>query len=187
MNRKALACSLALLGLVLLVPVALADIATGVLYIYTDAAHTTLVEQESGGNHAFLVVPGATYYIRVLGITEFNQGDLVMVKIAWTDNDGNPQTTVLNGVPVMGPAPLYIDVTWTVPESGKYCTTGTVHYKDNDGIGPDYVAQGIFNGEPRPTGHFHIVPEITLGALGASVVFLSTLALFAVHKRRRLH
>jgi len=187
MNKSLLGCSLAVFALVLLVPLALADIGTGVLEVYTDTWGGTLAPKESSGNEPFLVNIGGTYYIRVTGITEFLSG-VVDVKVTWTDTDGNPHADLYDDVPLVSDgATTHFDITWTVDASAKYCTTGTVHYRAGDGSPPEYVAQGrLADGSLSQTGHFHIVPEVAFGALASSVVFLSALALFAVRKKRRL-
>jgi len=176
-NRTPLICGLALFAAVLLVPLALAGVGTGVLRMYLGG---TEVDREAGGSQAYLVEVGNTYTIKVVGITEFKEGNLVKVKVAWTDTAGNPQTDVFDNVEVKRDGTkLYVQVAWTVPTSAKYCETGTVHY----GSKPDYIAAGVFS----EVGHFHVIPEITLGSLGAVALFLSTLGLFAVHKKRRMH
>jgi len=187
MNRTLLTCSLVIFAAVLLVPLALAAIGTGILEVYTDTWGGTLAPKESSGNEPFLVNIGGTYYIRVTGITEFLSG-VVDVKVTWTDTDGNPHADLYDNVPLVSDgASTHFDIMWTVDESAKYCTTGTVHYRAGDGSPPEYIAQGrLADGSLSPTGHFHIVPEVAFGALASSVVFLSALALFAVRKKRRL-
>jgi len=65
--------------------------------VYTDTWGGSEAPTDAQGK--YLVVIGQTYYIRVLGITEFNVGDQLIVKIGWTDTGGVAQTTFFSNVP----------------------------------------------------------------------------------------
>ena len=152
-----------------LIPLAHAAQGTGVLYVYTDAAHTTEAPSESGGNHAYLTNIGSTYYIRIWGITEFNTGNSITVKIG---------TTEFNNVPVQETSGTrYADVTWTVPASSQLGTTITVHYR---GSHPEYVASG----QMTNVGHMFVVPEVLQGTAGIIVALIAAYSTYQMARRR---
>ena len=168
----------AIICIMLAIPVAHATLGTGQLIVYTD----TWVEAPQGGPHGdtYLVIPGATYHIRVWNITEFNTGDLLTVKICWTDNTNASRTTFFYNVPVLEMTGIkYVDVTWTVPADGKICTTCTVHYTQAGT--PDYVAIGLISN----IGHMHIIPETLLGTLGTLLALFGAVTLFLLPKTKK--
>ncbi len=170
-------------AIALLIPFAKAnpDVGTGVLYVYVDSAHTTEAPKAGPNGDTYFVIIGNTYYIRVLGITEFNTGDKITVKIGWTNTSGGGETTQFNNVPVQESGGVkYVDVTWTVPSNAKVCTTATVHYTKKPG--PEYVAQGQISN----IGHMHIIPETLLGTIGAILALFAGLGLFLLPKKNKL-
>ena len=100
----------AIICIMLAIPLAHATLGTGQLIVYTD----TWVEAPKNGPNGdtYLVNPTATYHIRVWNITEFNTGDLLTVKICWTDNTDTSRTTFFHNVPVLETGGIkYVDVT----------------------------------------------------------------------------
>jgi len=147
--------------------------------VYRDAAHTIEAPEESNGNHAYIVSIGTTYYIRIWGITEFNTGEQLTVKIGWTDTLDNDQTTIFNNIPVQQTAGTkYLDVTWTIPTNAKFRTTTTVHYTKKPG--PDYLATGQMSN----IGHMHVVPDFLQGSIGAIIALFASYFTHQLMKRR---
>ena len=156
-NRYVLIGLLTIIVCVMLaIPFAKSTVGTGQLYVYTNA----WAEAPKGGpkGDTYFVNPDATYHIRVWNITEFNTGELLTVKICWTNTSDMSQTTFFYDVPVMEDSDgvRYVEVTWTVPSNAKICTTSTVHYTQKPG--EEYVAAGQISG----TGHMHVIPEVLL-------------------------
>ena len=151
---------------------------TGVLYVYTDTWGGSEAPKDSKGT--YYVTIGNTYYIRITGITEFDTGTLLQVKIGWTDDTDTSQTTVINDVPVneLSDGTKYVDVEWTVPPNAKVCTTTTVHYKGDSG--PDYIATGQISN----IGHMHVIPVTLLGTAGALSALLAGLGLYLLPKKK---
>jgi len=156
-----------------------ADIGTGQLFVYTDPARTTLAPND--GN-TFDVVIGFTYYYRIWGITEFNTGDKLTIKIAWKDAWDVDHTDFIPDVEVLeSGVTKYVDFTWTVPLTAKICTTGTVHYRMlPPPAGSEYLAKGV----TRPVAHLHYIPETHLGTLGPMLALLTGLVAFPLFRKR---
>jgi hypothetical protein len=181
-TRTALVVIAAILVMTSMILPALGDVGTGVLHVYTDTGYKS--EATLDGKGHYLVDIGSTYYIRILGITEFNKDDHVMVKVCWKDTSGTKKTTVYTDVSIKElDGTRYVDVTWTVPPEAKVCETGTVHYKKNDGKGTEYVAAGATTTKP---GHFHVIPENYLGPLGVFGAGALAIVAFATIKRRSM-
>jgi hypothetical protein len=156
-----------------IVPVA-AKQTSAVLYVYIDSSHTTEAPLFGTSEDTYAVIVGETYYIRVLGITQFDLGALLHVKIGWTDIYDHGQTTDFYNVKVkqLGDD-LYVDVEWTVPSDAKICTTAAVKYRANDDSPPEYVVKGQVNN----IGHMHVVPELPLGTLMAVMASMAAIGL----------
>jgi len=168
----------ALICIMLAIPVAHATLGTGQLIVYTD----TSVEAPQGDPHGdtYLVNPGATYHIHIWNITEFNTGDLLTVKICWTDNTNASRTTFFHNVPVLETGGIkFVEVDWTVPADGKICTTCTVHYTQAGTS--EYIAIGLISN----VGHMHTVPETLLGTIGTLLALFGAVSLFFVHKTKK--
>lgn len=178
-NRYTLIGLLTIITCIMLaIPLANATVGTGQLYVYTD----TWVEAPKGGPNGdtYFVNPGATYHIRVWGITEFNTGDLLTVKICWKDTSDTSQTTWFYNVPVLEDSGIkYVQVTWTVPSDAKICTTSTVHYTQQST--PEYVAAGQISN----TGHMHIIPESLIGTIGTILALFAAFGFFVSSKTRK--
>jgi hypothetical protein len=142
----------------------------GVLYVYTDAAHTTEAPSQSGGNHAYLTNIGGTYYIRIWGITQFNTGDKITVKIG--------TTTFYNVLVQDSSGTRYADITWTVPANSEFGTTVNVKYRGE--TGPEYVV----GGQMSNVGHMHIVPEVLQGTVGMTVALIAAYSIYQIARRR---
>lgn len=152
---------------------------TGTLFVYEDT-WGGIEAQKSDPKQTYQVLVGFTYYIRLVNITEFDVGELLTLKIGWTDVNGTSRTTFFFEVPVkeMPDETRYVDVpAWVVPRDGKVCTTCTVHYTQ-DGF-PDYVAQG----QASTIGHMHIIPETLLGTISAVLACFAGLGLFFRRKK----
>jgi hypothetical protein len=182
--------SLVLLVLSTFVCGAMGAIGEGILYVYTDAGYTTLAPTDSHG--FYLVGPGQTVYIQIVGITEFSLGAGVLVKISY---DGYVRSwtktvkTLTSGQLGNGVGDASDSIIWTVGEfdGGVYveipfCTTLTVHYKNSSGTGPDYVSSGIIS----TIGHIHVVPETSLGTIGSLLGLFAALGVFVLTKQRKL-
>ena len=155
-----------------------AAIGTGVLQVYTNSARTFEAPKQ---DDLYYVTVGQTYYIRVLGVTEFSSGSSVTIKIGWTDTSGTPQTTFIPNVPVLSSdGTRYIDFPWTIPLDAKISTNANVHYKGSSG--PDYLAQGTI----RPVGFMHIIPEVPLGITGSLLALVAGFGLFKIKKNKRV-
>jgi len=168
----------AIICIMLAIPLAHATLGTGQLIVYTD----TWVEAPKNGPNGdtYLVNPTATYHIRVWNITEFNTGDLLTVKICWTDNTDTSRTTFFHNVPVLETGGIkYVDVTWTVPADGKICTTCTVHYTQAGT--PEYVAIGLISN----IGHMHIIPESLIGTIGTLLALFGAFSIFILPKTKK--
>jgi hypothetical protein len=155
------------------------DVGTGVLYVYTDTWGGIEAPKDEKGT--YYVEIGKTYYIRISGITEFNTGDFVTVKISWTDaNTGNGETSFIYNVEVKESDGIkYVDVDWTVPTNAKICETSTVHYRGNSG--PEYVASGQIS----QVGHMHVIPTTFLGSIGALSAIFASLGLHKILKKKK--
>lgn len=166
--------------MMMFIPFANATIGTGQLHVYIDTWGSTEAPKDGPKGDTYLIETDNTYYIVVFGITEFNVGDLLTIKIGWTDTAGNGQTTFFHNVPVeeyVSPGEKYVNVPpWTVPSNGKICTTCTVHYTNPDS--PDYVASG----QASTIGHMHAIPMTLLGTIGT---ILALFAGFTVFSRRK--
>jgi len=83
-------------------------------------------------------------------------------------------------------------IEWTVgeyddpPPGGSveipFSSTITVHYKNNDGSGTEYVATGLI----FRVGHIHVVPQLPWGTIGPSFVLLIGLGAFVLIRRKKL-
>ncbi|UCG45131.1 MAG: hypothetical protein JSV58_07125 [Candidatus Bathyarchaeota archaeon] len=183
MNKGKKAVLTSLLAVVMLsvfISVGYCEIGTGILFVYEDT-WGGVEAQKAGPQGTYEVIRGLTYYIRLVGITEFGVGELLTIKIGWTDINWTSRTTFFFDVPVleMPNGTRYVDVpAWDVPRDGKVCTTCTVHYT-MEGF-PDYVAQG----QASTTGHMHIIPETLFGTL--SMVLTCFAGLGIAFKRKKL-
>ena len=175
-NRYALIGLLTIITYVMLaIPFVKAEVGTGQLYVYTD---TWAEAPKDGPGDTYFVNIGSTYHIQVRGITEFSTGELLTVKICWTDSSNTSQTTFFYDVPVIEDlgGVKYVEVTWPVPSEAKICTTSTVHYTQKPG--PEYVAAGRIS----KTGHMHIIPEFLLGTIGVIVALFGAFGVFMLPK-----
>lgn len=182
---------LVLAAFAIIVPGAMGTIGSGVLYVYTDAGYNTLAPtgQPPG---AFVVLPGQTVYIQIAGITEFNVGDSVLVKICWQTHVKTLTMTVeilTSGHPgARGVGDAAHPIAWTVGEFDDgyfdipYCETMTVHYKKSSGSSPDYVAQGLL----ASVGHMHAIPETPFGTITPLLVLFVALGVFVAVKQKKL-
>jgi len=164
------------------------------LYIYTDDDYEHPADLAPTDEHGFFeAVLNQLVYIQIAGITEFESGDLVQVKISyngyvktWTNVEVHILTTG-GGQGTLGvgdaSAPLGWQVGWFdggVFVEIPYCETLTVHYKDATGTGPEYVAGGTI----KSVGHLHVIPENPLGTIGPLMASLVGIIAFALVKKR---
>jgi hypothetical protein len=162
------------------IPFAKATEGTGVLYVYVDTWGSTEAPRGGPNGDTYFVSIGTTYYIRVFEITEFDKGDILQVKIGWTNSSGLGQTTVFNNVLVKESGGVeHVDVAWTVPSNTKVCTTATVHYTQKPG--PDYIASG----QVSNIGHMHIITETFLGTIGAILALFVGFGLYLLPKKNK--
>jgi len=180
-NRCAFIGSLIIITCMMLtVSLAEAEIGTGQLYVYIDTWGG--IEANKGGPNGdtYFVARDTTYYIRVFGITEFNKGDLLTVKICWKMVFGSPsmghvinQTTFFYDVPVMEDLDgvKYVDVAWTVPSSAKISSTSIAYY-----------AEFLVAGRISNIGYMHIIPELLLGTVCAILALFGAFGIFKLRK-----
>jgi hypothetical protein len=155
------------LSICLVLPLANGAIGDGRLFVYSDSGYANLVAQDANGRYE--VLPGTTVYIKISGITEFEPGDEITVKIGWDHTKHITGVFVKNG-DYVGDAvdPLewevgdFDDGFFDIPASN----TLTVHYKGL--TGPDYITVVEVEASPEiKTAHMHVIPEIpVLGTLG---------------------
>lgn len=168
---------LTLIASCLTVSVGLSTIGNGTLYVYTDPHYTNEAPISEGHNRMYLVVLNQTIYIQIANITEFGEGETLIVKVGWEDH-----AKTFNGVqvsrftsPTEHDGWLGINVAWTVGDFDDgyldipYSETLTVHYKDIDGR--EYVASGLMS----RVGHIFVVPEAPLGTMAFLVAPLAAL------------
>lgn len=150
---------LTIIVMMLFIPFANAMVGTGQLHIYVDTWGGTGAPKGGPKGDTYFIEIDTTYYIVVFGITEFDVGDLLTIKIGWTDIEDSGQTTTFQNVPVeefVSSGEKYVNVPpWTVPSNAKICTTCTVHYTNPDS--PEYIASG----QASTIGHMHIIPPNT--------------------------
>lgn len=172
-------CITALTILALSISKVSATIGTGQLFVYTDATRTTLAPND--GN-TYNVTIGFTYYFRIWGITEFNKGDMLTIKIGWEDMWSTDHTTFLYDIEVLETGGTkYVDFSWTIPLQAKICSTGTVHYRMlPPPAGSEYLAKGA----TKPVAHIHFIPETSLGTLGPILALIGGLIAFPHFKKR---
>ena len=173
-------------------PFAQAKIGEGKLYIYWDSGYNNLVNQDEHGFYE--VLPGATIYIQIAGISEFSTGDGIAVKIGFEDHTKTfyPVTvktlTSGNGTGQDGVGDAADPIEWTVGyfDDGYHdvpvCSTMTVHYKYKS---PDYLAT-VYDARRGMSvvAHLHAVPENPLGTLGAISALFIGLWLFLLGRGR---
>lgn len=169
--------------MMLCIPFANASVATGQLYVYVDTWNGTEAPKEGPKGDTYFIEIDTTYYIVIFGITEFNVGDLLTIKIGWTNTAGNGQTTFFHNVPVeeyVSSGEKYVNIpAWTVPSNAKICTTCTVHYTNPDS--PDFIAYG----QASTIGHMHIIPLAPLGIIGTILALFAGLTIFSLLKHKR--
>ncbi len=170
-----------------------AAIGTGTLYVYYDSGYTDPVNRNEHGQ--FEVLPGDTVYIQIAGITEFEEGDEIIVKICW-DHTKTIPATVKNltsgaGFNLTGVGDADSPIPWIVGNfddgnySIPYCETMTVHYTRKPG--PDYLTtppEYDAKGQMSTVAHLHSVPENPVGTLGTLLVVLATLGVFMAKGRK---
>lgn len=170
-----------------------AKIGTGTLYVYYDSGYTNPVVRNAQGQ--FEVLPGDTVYLQIAGITEFEEGDEIIVKICWNFTEVIPATvknlTSGAGIHQIGVGDADDPIPWTVGYFNgtyypiPYCNTMTVHYTMKPG--PDYVSippSYDANGRMSTSAHLHSVPENPVGTLGALLAVLATLGVFMAKGRK---
>lgn len=169
--------------MIMFIPFANAVVGTGQLHVYIDTWGGTEAPKDGPKSDTHLIEIDNTYYIVVFGITEFNVGDLLTIKIGWTDTTDNAQTTTFLNIPVeecVGSGEKYVNVPpWSVPSNAKICTTCTVHYTNPDS--PEYVASG----QASTIGHTHIIPLTPLGTIGTILALFTGLTILSRRKHAR--
>lgn len=170
---------LAIVMFLILISCAYGEVGTGTLFVYMDT-WGGVEAPKSGPKETYMVLTGFTYYIRLVNITEFDTGELLTIKIGWTDVNGTARTTFFVDVPVneKPDGTRYVDVpAWVVPSDAKVCTTCTVHYTRSGD--PDYVARG----QVSTIGHLHVIPETFLGTIGSMLVCFAGFGVLLARKR----
>lgn len=174
---------LTIIVMMLFIPFANAKVGTGQLHVYVDTWGGTEAPKGGPKGDTYFIGTDTAYYIVVLGITEFDVGRLLTIKIGWTDTAGNDQTTTFQNVPVdecVGSGEKYVNVPpWTVPANAKIGTTCTVHYTNPDS--PEYVASG----QVSTIGHMYFIPLTPLGTIGTLLALFAGLSIFSRGKRKR--
>ncbi len=192
-----LTCTLILF---LIVSSASAYVGDGTLYVYIDL-YTTEAPLDTPPPHTYLVNPSQIIWIQIAGITEFTFPDLVRVKICF-DVGAADYSLTFSDVPVHvlgsgvgagenGVGDADHPIAWAVgqyddpPPGGfveiVFSSTITVHYKNNDGSGTEYVANGLI----ARVGHIHVIPQIPWGTIGPSFVFLIGLVVFVRARKKQ--
>lgn len=156
-------------------------VGTGALYVYIDTWGGT--EAATNKHGTYMVNIGLTYYIRIWNVTEFNTHTKLTVKIGWTDVMNTSRTDFFDDVEVQETMGIrHLDVAWTVPLEAMICTTGTVHYKNNNPKSPDYVAKG----QMSQVGHMHFISETAIGTLGPILALITGLGVFGAARKKTL-
>ena len=162
----------------------------GILYVYLYSNYTG--EAPEDGIYKYSVLPGQPIYIQIADITEFEEDDLIQVRIGWEGYE-----EIFENIPVhnltsgagsgkVGVGDADNPIQWIVGEfEGEqidipYCETLVVRYRNNTGTGRTYVARG----EIRPVRHLHIIPENYLGTLGVTIAAVAGLGAFTLIEKR---
>ena len=186
------------------IPFALAPEPNGVavLYVYEDAAYTTLKGLDAQGRYS--VLPGETIYVHLDNINDISSSLWSAVELRWGTPDGSipvPDSPFTKKSPdpfhagmepyvgdasqvidwVVGDADGDLDVDYVWPES----TTIILQYKFVAAVGADVPSNWFVASGPVTTrGHLHVVPEMAFGVAGITAVAIAAFAIFAARRRR---
>jgi hypothetical protein len=152
---------------------------TGILYVYTNPERTTEATQNPAGN--YIVLYGVTYYFNITGITEYNEGSTINVWAHYqTDTTEN---NILIGNFTIESGGI-IPFEWTIPIDPPYETAIKFKYGTSlTGRGSSwYFAKKATEGVSLS----FVIPEVSLGSLGATIALFSGLGITALYRKKRV-